>query len=109
RVTAWLIGQPDLTVLAARQEDGGVPGRGGLPTLVLAPDVEVHRGPVAVDEVAPGHAAAHPVRVADVVELGDCAVDLQGQCIVAHQVGPQVHEPRLAHAAVVVRLRVAKS
>ena len=51
--------------------------------------------------------AAHPVGVADVVELPELAVELPEPRVVAHPVGAEVDEPGLAHAAVVVARRVA--
>ena len=78
------------------------PGRRGLAPLVLAPDLEVDGRPVAVDEVLARDAAAHPVGVADVVELAELAVELPEPRVVAHPVGAEVDQPRLAHAAVVV-------
>ena len=52
--------------------------------------------------------AAQPLRVADVVEPPELAVELPQPGVVAHPVGAEVDEPRLAHAAVVERGRVAR-
>ena len=52
-------------------------------------------------------APAQPLRVADVVEPAELAVELPQPGVVAHPVGAEVDEPRLAHAAVVERGRVA--
>ena len=93
----------------ARQQDRGVAGRGHLAALVHGLDLEVDRRAVAVGEVLPGDGAAQPLRVADVVELPELAVELPEPGVVAHPVGAEVDEPRLAHAAVVERGRVAGS
>ena len=52
--------------------------------------------------------APQPLRVADVVEQAELAVELPQPGVVAHPVGAEVDEPRLAHAAVVERGRVAR-
>src|SRR5581483_6479648 len=59
--------------------------------------------------VAPGDPPAHPVGVADVVEPAELAVELPEPRVVAHPVGAQVDEPRLAHPAVVVDRGVARA
>ena len=98
----------DELVVPAGEEDGGVARRGDLAPLVDAREVEVDGGAVAVGQVLAGDRAPQPLRVADVVEQAELAVELPQPGVVAHPVGAQVDQPRLPHAAVVERGRVAR-
>ncbi len=89
------------------KQQRGVARRGDLAPLVLAPELEVDGGPVAVGQVVPGDRAGHPVGVADVVEAPELAVERREPAVVAHPIGAEVDQPGLAHAAVVVDRRVA--
>ncbi len=80
----------------------------GLSPLVLARQLELDGRPVAVDEPLAHDASTHPVGVADVVEPAELAVELPEPRVVAHPVGAEVDQPRLAHAPVVVHRRVAR-
>ena len=102
------VGESHLAAVAAGQQDRGVAGRRRLAPLVLTPDVELDRGPIAVGEQLARDATTHPVRVADVVELPELAVELPQPRVVAHPVGAEVDQPGLAHPAVVVARGVAR-
>src|SRR4051794_28597813 len=78
-VARW-IGQPDRTVLVARQQDRCVRWCRHLAALVLGPQLELDSRPVAVGEEAPDNRAAQPLRVAHVVELPELAVELPEPC-----------------------------
>ena len=104
---AGRVGQSHRTVLAARQQDRGVAGHVTSPRW-FSPQMSrstAGRSPSAryLRVTRP----PHPVGVADVVELAELDVERGEPGVVAHPVGAQVHQPRLAHPAVVVDRRVA--
>src|SRR5207244_5091785 len=94
---------------AAREEHRRGTRRGLLAALVARAQLHVYRRPPAVGEIGTAHAAAEPLRVADVVEPAELAVELPEPGVVAHPVGAEMDEPRLAHAPVVERGRVARA
>src|SRR5439155_18420062 len=101
--------QAHRTVLAARQQDRRVPRCRDLTPLVLARQVQLDRGAVSVDEGLADDAPSHPMRVADVVEAAELAIELPQPGVVAHPVRAEMDEPRLAHTSVVVDRRVPGS
>src|SRR4051794_10126366 len=96
-------------MVARREQDGGGAGRGDGPALVGRLQLEVDRGAAAVGEVLAHDGAGEVVDVADVVEPAERALELPQPGVVAHPVGAEVDEPRLAHAAVVERGGVARA